>query len=97
MGSEYNVFLSHKPDDKAEVELLRARLNERAGLRPFLDKWHLVPGESWQPELQHAIGRSSSAAVFFCPNGTGPWHTEEIHVLLDKAARTRDRLSRHSR
>ena len=31
-----------------------------------------------------------SAAVFFGPNGTGPWHTEEIHVLLDKAARTRE-------
>ena len=90
MGSEYDVFLSHKGDDKAEVELLGARLKEQAGLRPFLDKWHLVPGESWQPELQHAIDCSASAAIFFGPNGTGPWHTEEIHILLDKAARTRD-------
>ena len=90
MGSEYDVFLSHKGDDKAEVELLGARLKGEAGLRPFLDKWHLVPGESWQPELEHAVDCSASAAIFFGPHGTGPWHTEEIQILLDKAARTRD-------
>jgi energy-coupling factor transporter ATP-binding protein EcfA2 len=90
MGSEYDVFLSHKGDDKAEVELLGARLKGEAGLRPFLDKWHLVPGESWQAELEHAVDCSASAAIFFGPHGTGPWHTEEIQILLDKAARTRD-------
>ena len=38
MGSEYDVFLSHKGDDKPEVELLATRLKGEAGLRPFLDK-----------------------------------------------------------
>ena len=88
MGSEYHVFLSHKGDDKPEVELLATRLKGEAGLRPFLDKWQLRAGMSWQPELENAIDRSASAAIFFGPHSIGPWHNEEIKVLLDKAART---------
>lgn len=68
-GSEYDVFLSHCGVDKPEVELLATRLRREAGLRPFLDKWHLVSGRSWQPELEHAIECSSTAAIFFGPQG----------------------------
>jgi TIR domain len=46
MASEYDVFLSHHGDDKPEVELLANRLQSEAGIRPFLDKWHLVAGKS---------------------------------------------------
>jgi len=59
MGSEYHVFLSHKGEDKPEVELLATRLKGEAGLRPFLDKWQLRPGMSWQTELENAIDRSA--------------------------------------
>jgi hypothetical protein len=90
MEFEYDVFLSHKRDDKPEVELLAIRLKGEAGLLPFLDKWQLPIGMSWQPELEKAINRSASAAIFFGPHSTGPWHNEEIKLLLDKAARTRD-------
>jgi hypothetical protein len=31
-------------NDKTTVEALAKRLQVEAGLRPFLDKWHLVPG-----------------------------------------------------
>ena len=90
MGAEYDVFLSHRGDDKPAVELLCARLKGEAGLRPFLDKWHLLPGRSWQPELENAINRSATAAIFFGPYTQGPWQGEEIQILLDKAARTRN-------
>jgi len=46
MGSEYDVFLSHHGAEKPEVELLAKRLQREAGIRPFLDKWHLVAGKS---------------------------------------------------
>jgi hypothetical protein len=62
MGSEYDVFLSHKGDDKPEEELLATRLKGEAGLQPFLGKWQLRAGMSWQPELENAIDRSASAA-----------------------------------
>jgi hypothetical protein len=41
----YDVFLSHYIIDKPEVEALAKRLEDEAGLKPFLDKWHLVPGD----------------------------------------------------
>ncbi|MFA5924524.1 MAG: TIR domain-containing protein [Methylococcaceae bacterium] len=87
---QYDVFLSHNSGDKPEVELLAKRLKEEAGLKPFLDKWQLIPGKPWQLELENAIDRSATAALFFGPHGEGPWHNEEIQMLLDKAARARD-------
>jgi energy-coupling factor transporter ATP-binding protein EcfA2 len=90
LGSTYDVFFSYSGVDKAEVELLATRLQREAGLQPFLDKWHLVPGEPWQPELERAIEQSSTAAIFFGPQGRGAWHIEEVQVLLDKAARSRN-------
>jgi TIR domain-containing protein len=70
-GSTYDVFFSYSGVDNAEVELLATRLQREAGLLPFLDKWHLVPGEPWQPELERAIEQSSTAAIFFGPQGRG--------------------------
>jgi hypothetical protein len=46
----YDVFLSHNSADKPAVEAIARRLREEGGLTPFLDKWHLIPGEPWQED-----------------------------------------------
>jgi WD40 repeat protein len=86
----FDVFLSHGSQDKASVETLAERLRAEAGLRPFLDKWHLVPGTKWQPSLEAALEKSQAMAVFFGPSGVAPWHNEEVRVALANAVRTRD-------
>jgi len=86
----FDVFLSHNGQDKASVEALADRLKSEAGLRPFLDKWHLVPGTRWQPRLEEALEKSQAVAVFFGPSGVAPWHHEEVRVALANAVRTRD-------
>ncbi|WP_309890828.1 TIR domain-containing protein [Archangium sp.] len=86
----FDVFLSHNSQDKASVEALAERLRSEAGLRPFLDKWHLVPGTRWQPRLEEALEKSQAVAVFFGPSGIAPWHNEEVRVALANAVRTRD-------
>ena len=53
----YDVFLSYCSSDKQHVETLAARLKDEAGLNPFLDKWHLVPGEPWQERLEAALAK----------------------------------------
>ncbi len=53
--TNYDVFLSHASVDKPAVEALAQRLREE-GLKPFLDKWHLVPGEPWQKALEEVLG-----------------------------------------
>jgi hypothetical protein len=90
--TQYDVFLSHNSADKAAVEILARRLQEVEGLTPFLDKWHLVPGEPWQEALEQALDCSAAVAVFLGPSGMGAWHNEEMRDALD--ARTRRKALR---
>ena len=53
---KYDVFLSYNQADEPLVNVLYQRLREEAKLNPFLDKWHLVPGEPWQEALEEALG-----------------------------------------
>ena len=76
MEFEYQVFLSHNSADKPEVKLLANRLRRQTGLRPFLDEWNLVPGESSQAKLVAAIETSATAAIFYGPHKEGPWQAK---------------------
>lgn len=44
----FDVFLSHAHLDAEIVESLGSKLEDIEGLRVWLDKWVLVPGEHWQ-------------------------------------------------
>lgn len=81
---EYDVFLSHRSEDKAMVERLAERLVEEAQLAPFLDRWHLIPGEPWQEALERALDRSRCCAVFVGPSGVGSWENEEMRTALNR-------------
>jgi hypothetical protein len=70
---------------------LAKRLEDEAGLRPFLDKWHLIPGDPWQEGLEEALDASRTFAVFLGPNGVGPWENEEMRVALDERVSDRSR------
>ena len=82
----YDVFLSHNSADKAAVEAVAERLRDEAELAPFLDKWHLVPGESWISALEQAIATSKTVAVFFGPRGMSAWQAEEKQLALVHSA-----------
>lgn len=83
----YDVFLSHASADKPSVERLARRLRED-GLNPFLDKWHLVPGEPWQEALEKSLAASLTCAVFV-GQGEGPWQNMEMRTALSRRARDR--------
>lgn len=89
---KYDVFLSHSSQDKPTVEKLAVRLEDEGRLKPFLDKWHLVPGEPWQEALEEALNYSATCAVCLGPNGLGPWENEEMRSALDE--RVRDKTLR---
>lgn len=88
-SARYDVFLSHNSVDKPAVEDVARRLLA-AGIRPFLDTWHLIPGQPWQEELEQALTDSDCTAVFLGPSGVSPWHNEEMRAALDDAVRRRD-------
>jgi hypothetical protein len=85
----YDVFLSHQSGDKPLVESLAARLVNEQGLRPFLDKWDLIPGAPWQEALEKALDRSRTCAVFLGAGGLGPWENEEMRAALDERVRSK--------
>ena len=79
----YDVFLSHSSADKDAVEAIARRLEDEAALHPFLDKWHLIPGNPWQEELEQALDSAGTCAVFIGPEGIGPWENVEMRSALD--------------
>jgi hypothetical protein len=84
--TRYDVFLSYNRANQSAVEALARRLREEHGLNPFLDEWHLVPGEPWQEALEEALDSSQSCAVFLGPAGLGTWENEEMRAALDLLA-----------
>ncbi len=79
----HDVFLSHHSADKPAVEELARRLLARR-LKPWLDSWHLVPGDPWQPALEEALTNSSTCAVFIGPSGISPWQNAEMRVAISR-------------
>ena len=81
----FDVFLSHNSADKPAVFEI-ARALRAAGVSPFLDAWHLVPGEPWQEAVEDALDASRACAVFVGPNGIGTWENEEMRAALSRHA-----------
>lgn len=88
---EFDVFLSHNSKDKPAVEALAERLTEEEGLKVFLDIWNLIPGDPWQEDLEIALDKSRTVAVFLGPSGMGGWHNEEMRNALNTRVRDRRR------
>jgi hypothetical protein len=79
----FHVFLSHSTADKPAVEELARRL-AKEGIQGWLDKWHLIPGDLWQPAIEKALAESGTCAVFVGPSGFGPWQNEEMRAAIDR-------------
>lgn len=81
---DYDVFLSHNSKDKPAVEAIGRKLQETYGLRCWLDKWNLIPGEPWQEALEKALGNCQTVAVFIGPRSISPWENEEMRSALEE-------------
>src|SRR5271165_5434348 len=57
----FHVFLSHSSVDKPAAEELARRLLKE-GIQTWLDKWHLIPGDPWQPAIERALAESGTCA-----------------------------------
>ncbi|MEP7378509.1 MAG: TIR domain-containing protein, partial [Chloroflexota bacterium] len=84
----FDVFLSYNGKDRPQVEAIAERLR-RAGLSPWFDKWSLVPGGDYQPELFAGLQASGACAYFVGPHGEGDWSRMELGVARSRAAKER--------
>ena len=78
-----DLFISYNWQDHAVVEAL-ARALEGRGLQVFLDRWSLVPGRAWQPELEDQIGACRAVTVILGSYGMGPWQQREASLALQR-------------
>lgn len=79
------MFLSHNSKDKDAVEEIARKLKSK-GIRPWLDKWDLIPGETVMEALEKAIETVKCAVLFFGPADVGKWHVMEIRSYVESAA-----------
>jgi WD40 repeat protein len=86
----FDVFFSYRSRDHFRVSSLARSLAEHAGLRTFLDRWYLVPGEPWLVALERALGSCRAAAICIGPGELGPWQQREMWLALDRQARDCD-------
>ena len=82
--SDFDVFLSHNVKDRTSVEQIAHMLTNKHGIKVWLDKWNLIPGEPWQEEIEAALNDCKTAAIFLGPSGLGPWENSEMRVTLNK-------------
>ena len=85
-GDLFDVFFSYHWRDHAQVEAVARTLTER-GLRVFLDRWYLAPGQPWPQALERTLASCSSVAVFLGADGLGPWQQRERDLALDRQGR----------
>lgn len=88
---KFDVFLSHNSKDKEEVEKIAKQLRS-VGLRPWLDKWDLAPGDIILDALEKAIKTIPCALLCFGPADVGNWHVMEIRAYLEAWAKTKARM-----
>lgn len=79
----YDVFLAHNSADKDAVRRVGEQL-ESLGVRPWIDSEQIRPGQSFQDEIQAAIGQVRSVAVFLGKTGLGKWQLLEVKAALSR-------------
>lgn len=85
MAGAFDVFFSYSVRDHAAVEGTARALTD-AGLRVFLDRWYLTPGQPWPQALERTLAACSAVAVFIGAEGLGPWQQRERDIALDRQA-----------
>lgn len=82
-SAKHDTFFSYNSEDRSLVDALAHRLLAE-NIKPWLDKWDIVPGELWQSEIEKALESCASCCVFIGRSGLGPWQTEEMRVAIDR-------------
>ncbi len=81
--SDFQVFLCHNSQDKAEIRKLNDVLKSR-GIKTWFDEEQLPPGRAWQELLEAQIQDIGSAAVLVGESGLGPWQNSEMRAFISE-------------
>lgn len=92
MKYEYDVFLSYKSDDQEWVEMLKISLQKR-GVRVWLDKDMIRPGDYFTEALENGLENSQTVAIIVTPQSLqSQWVQEEYRRALSLANQDKGRI-----
>lgn len=80
-----DVFISHQSEFKPWVEWLAHALQAH-GHPVFLDKWHLVPGETWVEGLDRGLREAKAAVLVATPEAVNSGWVKREHARLTARA-----------
>jgi len=82
------VFIGYASEDLVRVRRL-ARELRAAGMRPWLDREQLLPGQNWPRAIERAIESADFAIQCFSPNSNSrrSYFHNELRLVLDNASR----------
>jgi len=87
LTGSFDVFLSYSHTYVEWVEGLAARLEDEGDLRVWLDRWVLVPGQTWQREMADGLYKARACAVCIGAKTPTGWFEQEIQRALNRQAR----------
>ena len=86
MSFFYDIFLSYHRSDLTTVKSIAKVLMKR-GLKPFLDKWNLTPGQPWLQEIEETLQTSRAFGILIGAKGIGPVQVAEMRAALQRKFR----------
>ena len=93
--NHFDVFLSYHWRDRDQVERLARSLRD-LGIKPYLDRWYLVPGRPWPQALEEVLASCHAVAVCVGPGEMGPWQQREQYLALERQVAAERRGQRFS-
>jgi KaiC/GvpD/RAD55 family RecA-like ATPase len=88
-GETYDLFLSYNREDSGPVEAIAAAL-QRRGLKVFVDRWYMRPGQPWLLILEESLTHCRAAAIVVGPHGLGRWQQWEKQLAIERKVRKPD-------
>jgi hypothetical protein len=85
---KFDVFLSYSHDDADWVEALAKKLQDQLSFEVWLDRWLLIPGQSWQREIARALNETATCAVCVSNHTPDGWFRQEIELVLNHQAQS---------
>src|SRR6056297_2303944 len=93
LPKEFDAFISYKRENEQQVEEIAKWLEEKAGLKIWLDKWQILPGDLWQEKLENALDSSVAYVILLGPGGFGDWQLEEMRAAIsDRVSKKQIRI-----
>src|SRR6185312_8565277 len=92
VARQYDIFISYHRNDSTRASQFARELESR-GVRAWMDRLNLAPGDLWQTEIANVLEHATSVAVLIGPSGLGGWQELELQMVLAEQPERKRRIA----